>query len=218
MEKAPSEIIDILANSEEWKMTHFEACPRPVRSGGYSRWSGHSSLGWQAVSCQSSDFSDNSYDVKWLNSKAIEWFFVRKIVPRLNEKPWFFWLLPGATAWSSRAVLVLASRKKVTTQLNFSVITSMARNYQLTKKYPFLLSLFIGLKSNQKRLLNFYKELAIASLRCACHRWRTFAACYGSIARLLSEAVTRHLRPSSADAGGVSRRAASPLNSQHSSV
>ncbi len=25
MEKAPSEIIDILANSEEWKMTHFEA-------------------------------------------------------------------------------------------------------------------------------------------------------------------------------------------------
>jgi hypothetical protein len=33
-----------------------------------------------------------------------------------------------------------------------------------------LLSLFIGLKSNQKRLLNFYKELAIASLRCARHR------------------------------------------------
>jgi len=45
------------------------------------------------------------------------------------------------------------------------------------------LSLFIGLResktfedqalapgSNQKSLLNFYKELAIASLRCGCHR------------------------------------------------
>jgi hypothetical protein len=63
-----------------------------------------------------------------------------------------------------------------------------------------LLSLFPGWKSNQKRLLNFYKELAIASLRCGWHRWRIFAACYGSNARFA---------PS---------RAASPLISQHSSV
>jgi hypothetical protein len=40
---------------------------------------------------------------------------------------------------------------------------------QETKVFSFL-SLFIGLKSNQKRLLNFYKELAIASLRYGCHR------------------------------------------------
>jgi hypothetical protein len=33
-----------------------------------------------------------------------------------------------------------------------------------------LLSLFIGLKSNQKRLLNFYKELALSPLRCIRQR------------------------------------------------
>ena len=63
-----------------------------------------------------------------------------------------------------------------------------------------LLSLFLGEKSNQKRLLNFYKELAIASLRRACHRCRTFAACFCSCAQT------------------VSSRAASSLSSQPSSV
>jgi hypothetical protein len=47
----------------------------------------------------------------------------------------------------------------------------MARsNIENGKNKYFLLSLFIGLKSNQKRLLNFHKELAIASLRYGCHR------------------------------------------------
>jgi len=42
----------------------------------------------------------------------------------------------------------------------------LAPNQAKVEKRYFLSSLFIGLKSNQKRLLNFYKELAIASL-CA---------------------------------------------------
>jgi hypothetical protein len=75
----------------------------------------------------------------------------------------------------------------------------------------FLLSLFIGLKSNQKRLLNFYKELAIASL---CAHVTADELSLRAMALLLG----CQLRPSSADAGAVSRRAASPLTSQHSSV
>jgi hypothetical protein len=75
---------------------------------------------------------------------------------------------PGAAAWSSRAVLALNQAK--VEKIYFS---SRERAWLVltTKKEVFsLLSLFPGLKSNQKRLLNFYKELAIASLRCARHR------------------------------------------------
>ena len=103
---------------------------------------------------------------------------------KLNEKPWFFWLL-------------FSSRKKVTTLTLFNEKNEPCSFFYQEVKNS-LLSLFIGLResktfedqalaqgSNQKRLLNFYKDLAIASLCCGCHRWRTFAACFGSIARFI---------------------------------
>jgi hypothetical protein len=78
-----------------------------------------------------------------------------------------FCSIPCTNAWSSRAVLVL-NQAKVEKEISF--IENKPCSFFYQEKKNSLLSLFIGLKSNQKRLLNFYKELAIASLRCGCHR------------------------------------------------
>ena len=76
-----------------------------------------------------------------------------------------------------------SSMEKVQTNWDHISILNEPRSFFYQEVKISLLSLFIGLResktfedqalaqgSNQKRLLNFYKELAIASLRCTCHR------------------------------------------------